>query len=303
MPLWTQCAHAAHFLFDGPAASLDVPEHGNRSTRVEQLGDGGAGLRACALASPLKAGSPERDSANSDIGGVIGARIDKITVAALIAAAAILATLYGGSRLVFTASASGAQVAVPVASKCHTVTARTYNKRVRVLREITGDNTRGTLVKRKVCKHKRYAALLRTIKRERADCLRKTRRTNGHDNAGTTGASFYSYGDSGGLTGACGTFLPNPAADYSFAILSSGNVTSRCGQSFYFHRHGVTRWGFQADTGGGGGEADGLARTFDFWNAASNPTGKHRPGLAHDLKLTRDGLGRVQYSRNNCWAR
>lgn len=178
----------------------------------------------------------------------------------------------------------------PQHPKCKTVTAKVYNRRVRLLRTIT-DSKRGTLTRKKQCKS-RYKKLGIAVRKARANCKKKIR---------TTGASYYGYGDSGGLRGACGTLLTTLRADYSFAILGTGNVRSRCGQTFYFHRNGVTRLGFQADTGGGGGNAGGYPRTFDFWNP---PQGDgHRPGLARDLGLVSAGLGAVAYSQRNCWAR
>lgn len=170
--------------------------------------------------------------------------------------------------------------------KCKTVTARVYNKRVRLLRAIT-DSKRGTLTRKKQCKS-RYKKLGIVVRKARANCKKKIR---------TTGASYYGYGDSGGIVGACGGHLLNPAYRNSFAILGTGNVASRCGQRFFFHRGGVTMSGIQADTGGGGGSAGGYPRTFDFWNP---PNGG---GLARGLGLTSAGLAAVQYSERNCWAR
>jgi len=228
-------------------------------------------------------------------------------LALLIALAALVAIAAGpvsGSETPPLRAAADGHTSV---KRCKTVTPHTYNKRVRLLREISGDNRRGTLTKRKRCKYGAYADLGRAVRKARADCLKKVNHPEDHNRnkAGTTGASFYSYGDSGGLTGACGTFLPNFSADYSFAILGTGDVRSVCGQRFYFHRHGVTRSGFQADTGGGGGYAGGYPRTFDFWNPNQEcVNGRcHRPGLARDLRLTSADLGSVQYSKHNCWAR
>lgn len=182
-----------------------------------------------------------------------------------------------------------------VKTECQKVKASKWNHLVRIERQLDGHSAHRTRSK-PICTDQ-YKVFKRHVKKVRADCLRKVRRPDlfRSKNAGITGASYYSYGDSGGIVGACGLHLLTPAATNSFAVLQTGNVPSRCGQRFYFHRNGVTRSGIQADTGYGGGSAGGYPRTFDFWNPPSGG------GLARALGLTSDGLGAVSYSRRNCW--
>lgn len=206
---------------------------------------------------------------------------------ALVIGISVFLAVYFGA-LTFTGASFGAADppggSVPAAKPCKTVTPKVWNRYVGKLDRLTG--RRHHRATRKVCKSK-FRQLKRDIRQAKKDCLRRFVRT--------TGASYYGYNDSGGIVGACGLHLMTRRAQYSFAILGTGNVQSRCGQRFYFHRNGVTRSGIQADTGGGGGSAGGYPRTFDFW---AHPSGH---SLAHDLGLIGAGLGVVQYSTRNCW--
>lgn len=178
-----------------------------------------------------------------------------------------------------TVTGPTAQTSKPKKPTCHHVTAATYNKRVRLLRSLTGDNKRGTLTKHRKCKYGAYAALGRVVRKARADCLKHVQ---------TSGASYYDYGDSGGIIGACGRNITT--IGYSFAILGTGNVASHCWQAFYFERNGNVIRAIQGDTGGGGGSAGGYPRTFDFYGSAATALG-----------LRSAGLGAVNFSTNNCW--
>lgn len=208
---------------------------------------------------------------------------------ALICAAVILiAGLYVGA-LIVTTPARGDETqpdAAPVRPlTCSHVRASKWNHLIRVERTLDGHSAH-RLRNKPICV-KDYKAFKRHVKQVRADCI--------HRHVKWSGASYYSYGDSGGIVGACGTHLLDASARYSFAILGTGNVRSRCGQHFFFKRNGVVRRGVQADTGGGGGSAGGYPRTFDFWNPPSGG------GLARDLGLISAGLAAVQYSPVNCW--
>jgi hypothetical protein len=200
-------------------------------------------------------------------------------------ALAALAAAIALSMMVPMPSAGGATEKAPTPAtgkpkpKCKTVTAKVYNKRIRLLRSVT-DTKRGSLTHKKQCKS-RYKKLGVIVRKARADCKK---------NIKTSGASYYDYGDSGGIIGSCGRNITT--IGYSFAILGTGDVASHCWQAFYFERNGNVIRAIQGDTGGGGGSAGGYPRTFDFYG-----------GAATALGLRSAGLGAVNYSPHNCWAK
>lgn len=181
---------------------------------------------------------------------------------------------------------------VEIVKPC-TVAPAIYNRHVRKLNTLRGRHYGERHYRKRVNRRvdcDKYRTLKSYVKKARADCWRASK---------PTGASFYGYADSGGLTGACGHYLPNRSNDYSFAVLRSGNVTSDCGQVLWFTVGGEWYRGHQADTGDGGGSVGGYPRSLDFWNP---PSGGGLAMEARALGLTTAGLAVVRYSRMNCGA-
>lgn len=226
--------------------------------------------------------------------GLIRTRV--FTIAAIVVALLFVFNILANAEATQGPAGPTQVTGLPHYQPC-TVKASVYNKYVRKLNAVKGKKVRRTVKRRMACRKLR--AVKTRLKAARVDCWEASK---------LTGASFYGYADSGGLTGACGDYLPNRSSDYSFAVLRSGNVRSDCGQVFWFTVGGKWHRGHQADTGDGGGSVyqDGRAypRSLDFWN----PT--HGGGLARErvarlgraLGLTTAGLAVVRYGKHNCGA-
>lgn len=210
----------------------------------------------------------------------------KLTRNHLAALAAILTAiaLYLGALVLFSdasfgASAPpGAEPSRPVAPACHTVTAKVFNRRVRILDKLTGK--RHHKASRKVCKS-HYRKLGAKVRKARADCLRRARRTEA--------SVYWPGGDSGGMTGSCGWYLGNYR--YGFAELGMGSYMGHlpCGTVVYVHGpNGRTVAAPKLDVGYGSGSS---GRAIDLWN---------RTGPAVGIG---NGIGQVTYSTRNCWIR
>lgn len=202
---------------------------------------------------------------------------------ALICAVALgFVLVYVGAHLV-TGTAVGSPVVeeprtVPVVKSCNTVPAKTYNKKLRIRRTITGNDQR--FRSKPVCVAK-WRELLRSIKKQRRICKAS---------AITTGASvFGGAGDDNGI-GYRGDRLFNFSD--SFATLETGlpsihawpYMTAR-----YFHANGRTGRGVKRDIGHGGDGVQGKPRSIDL----------HRP-LANTLGIS--GVDLVVVAKRNCWA-
>lgn len=179
--------------------------------------------------------------------------------------------------------AQAGQQVRPVVRRCHTVTAQTYNKRVRLLREITGNPRRGTLTKGKRCKYGAYADLGRAVRKARADCLEKIEQTEA--------SVFWPGRDSGGMKSACGYNLWTLIGAYGYAELGGGRYLGGlpCGFVLYINGPDGTVAARKFDTGGGSGSS---TRKIDLWN-----------NTAPAIGISKNGIGQVRYSRRNCWAR
>ena len=170
---------------------------------------------------------------------------------------------------------------VPVAPTCKTIPAKQFNSKLRVRRQITGNDQR--FRSRPVCVD-RWRDLLRSIKKKRRACI------NG---AITTGATWYGgSGDSmtSGTAGAYGDLSSHP---WSFAELGMGSAMGGLPPLSWWYVHsknnGKTKQAQKRDIGGGGGPVNGLTRGFDAWHP-----------LAQYLGLM--GNGTVQLAKRNCWA-
>lgn len=199
-----------------------------------------------------------------------------ISKAGLLALAAVLIAIYVLGLALADAKAEAVdQPARSVAKPCKTVTAKVFNKRVRVLDKLTGK--RHHKASRKVCKS-HYRKLGRKVRKARADCKRKARSTEA--------SVFWPGGDSGGMIGSCGWHLGN--FKYGFAELGMGRYMGGvpCGATRYIHGPGGTVAAKKIDIGFGSGS---VGRGIDLWNATGPAVG------------IGNGIGQVTYSVRNCW--
>lgn len=169
----------------------------------------------------------------------------------------------------------------PTERPCKTVTAKTFNKRVRTLEQIAGKNLHNA--SRKVCKPY-FEKLEQRIQSARRSCVRR---------AITTGATWYGgAGDSmtSGTAGAYGDLSGHP---WSFAELGMGRAMGGLKPLSWWYVHSKTnhrtKRAQKRDIGGGGGAIGGYTRGLDAWHP-----------LARYLGLMGNGI--VQLSRRNCWA-
>jgi hypothetical protein len=167
-------------------------------------------------------------------------------------------------------------------SDCKTVGAGTYNRWLRVRRQITGNQPR-RFASRPVCTH-RLRQLLESVRKVRKRCIK---------HAITSGATWYGgSGDSmtSGTSGAYGDLSSHP---WSFAELGMGRAMGGLPPlSWWYVRgpNGKVKRAQKRDIGGGGGPVNGVTRGFDAWHP-----------LAQYLGLMGNGV--VQLHRRNCWAK
>lgn len=240
---------------------------------------------------PVDHGRPatNRSSAQSDIGGIIGARrtlkaaawtlAGLLTVAWIAACLALIAIVPMPSDAATPQARQGKQPVLPVGRRCKTVTPQVHNKRVKLLDQITGK--RHHKASRKVCKS-HYRELGQKVKQARKTC--KARALT------VTASVFGGRGDDNGI-GYRGDRLFN--FNDSFAELGMGRALGGLplhAKRWINYRSKTVR-GTKRDIGGGGAGIGGTVRAIDL----------HAP-LASRLNFPW-GIGIVRVSANNCWAR
>ena len=220
----------------------------------------------------------------------ISGKLKHKELAIIVAAVLLGITLYLGALLAFSDASFGAedQPNVPPVQPvrpCKTVTAKVFNRRVRVLDKITGK--RHHKASRKVCKS-HYRKLGKKIRKARADCLREAPRGRTH----TTQASvFWPGSDSGGMISACNVNLWN--VHYGFAELGSGRAMGGlpCGTIIYLRGPTGVIAIRKIDTGCGNDSprCESPGRDIDLYDRTGLAVGVH-------------GTARVRWSLHNCWA-